>query len=149
MAFDGQRWEQAMDYYNKAVSFYPLGKAPVGVYFRVGATLQALGQWDKSRPYFDKVVALKPETLMLQRALQRRSATFFALQYGAFREGPKAAELANQVRNTVGIPTIINTELRENTVLFLVRSGNYKTFEEANFARQRMLPKYPLVAIVP
>ena len=148
MASDGQRWEQAMDYLNKAVGFFPLGKAPATVYYRCGTTLQAMGHWDNARPYFDKVIALKPEAVMLQRAIQRRAASSFALQFGAFKEGPNAAEMATQLR-TAGVNTFITSEMREDQLLFLVRTGAYHTFEEADYARQRLLPKYPLVSIVP
>lgn len=148
MAYNGERWEQALDYFNKALTFYPQGKAPPAMYYRIAATLQNLGLWDKARPFFDVAIALKPDPVMLQHALQRRSATSFALQFGAFKELPRAAELVGRLR-TAGIATTVASAMRENDLLFLVRSGSFHTFEEANFARQKLLAQYPLLAIVP
>ncbi len=148
MAFNGQRWEQALDYFKSTLECYPAGQAPVAVYFRIGATLQAMGQWEKARPYLDRAIALKPDAVMLQRAIQRRNATSFALQYGAYKEGPRAREAADQLR-AAGINSMIASEMREGQLLFMVRSGSYRTFDEADFARQQLVAKYPLVTVVP
>ena len=39
--------------------------------------------------------------------------------------------------------------MRENQLLYLIRTGSYRTYEEADLARQKLQPKYPLLIIVP
>jgi len=148
IAFEGQRWEQALDYFKNALEKYPAGNAPVSAYYRLGSSLQALGQWDKAKPYFTKTLASKPDDLLRVRALQRLNATNFQLQYAAFKEGPKAAEYVSTLK-AQGISAIVASELRDNQFLFLVRSGKYSTWNGAEFDRTQLLKKHPLVIVVP
>ena len=150
----------ALEDYQKSMD---IGKAPVEwgqeknaasskpdayVNYRAGACLQNLGQWDKARGYFDTVVSVGADPQLTARAVKRLNASHFALQFGAFADGPKAAELIKQLKGA-GITATAATEMREGKLLYLVRSGSYNTYTEAESARSRLLSKFPAATIVP
>jgi tetratricopeptide (TPR) repeat protein len=147
--FDAMKWKEAREGYEKAMAGAP-AKGPLMSYldYRIGACYQAVGEWDKSRPYFQKVAADNADAYLVERSVVRMYAQSYALQFGAFQEGPKAAELVNALKGN-GIAATIVSEMREGKLLYMVRSGSYKTWAEADGQRDRMLARYPLVTIVP
>jgi outer membrane protein assembly factor BamD (BamD/ComL family) len=145
--FDAHRWPLAQTEYQQAftgASTHVL----THLNYRLGATLQAQGQWDKAQPYFQRVAASNDDQELKERAVARLNSASFGLQFGAFQEKPRAQELDRQL-SSLGIPAAITTETREGRVLYVVRSGSYHTWELANTARDRLLAKFPLVTIVP
>jgi tetratricopeptide (TPR) repeat protein len=160
IAYDSGDWQLALADYQKSME---IGKAPVEwgqeknaasakpdtyVNYRVGACLQNLGQWDKARGYFDTVVSVGGDPQLTGWAVARLNAHHFSLQFGAFADGPKAAELIKQLK-AAGITATAATELRDGKVLYMVRSGSYNTNTEAEAARSKLVAKFPVVAIVP
>ncbi len=146
--FEGSRWELARSEYAQALPGMTTPKSVTELSYRIGACLQAVGQWDKAPPWFQRAVAANGDPELKDRALARMNAHSFALQFGAFQDGPKAAELGRQLQ-TAGITPAITSELREGKLLYLVRSGAYQTRVEADLARDRVLSRYPLAAVVP
>jgi tetratricopeptide (TPR) repeat protein len=163
IAFDGDKWQQAFDYYQQSLTAVasasvgngaangqagPRPKADAYLHYRSGAALQNLGQWDKARPFFQTVIATNSDPAQTARSVTRINARNFSLQFGAFSESGKAAELIRQLK-AANITATASTEMRESQLLYLVRSGTYGTYQEAEVARGKLLAKYPAVVVVP
>jgi len=145
--FDETRWTEAKKYYEQAFD----GATPAlttYLNYRIGACLQATGDWDPAQPFFQKVITANNDSYLTERSIARMYAKNFALQFGAFQEGPKAAELITQLKTST-IPAAVVTETREGKLLYIVRSGSYKTWQEADTARDKLSSKFPMVTIVP
>jgi tetratricopeptide (TPR) repeat protein len=145
--FDAARWKEAREAYQQAL---PGAAALDAVYFnyRIGACLQATGEWEGAEPFFKTVVSSNADPFLTERSIARMYARAFALQFGAFQDRPRAAELLAQLK-TSNISAAVVTETREGRLLYIVRSGAYKTWPEADAARDKLQSKYPLVTIVP
>jgi len=148
ISFDASKWDAALQQYQKSADAAPAARADPHVVYRIGACLQNMGQWNNARPYFQSLASANGDLQVTQRAVARMNARNFALQFGAFQEGAKAAELIKQLK-TAGINATAASELRDGQLLYLVRSGSYNTWEQADAARNKMIPKYPVVTIVP
>lgn len=150
MAFEGRRYEQAIDYYTKSIQADPTNRGDVHATYRLGAALQAIGEWDKARPLFQQIISNRAEgdQLLLNRSLQRVGARSFSLQFGAFKEGPRAADMVRDLK-TAGINARVSSELRDEVLMWLVQAGSYRTMDEAEFERTKLQAKFPLLTIVP
>jgi tetratricopeptide (TPR) repeat protein len=160
IAYESGDWQQALANYQKSMDAdngppawgqqpkATPAKADAYLNYRAGACLQNLGQWDKARRYFDTAISTKGDPHLTARAVTRMNSNHFALQFGAFEDGPKAAELIKQLK-AGGIAATAATEMREGKLLYLVRSGSYNTYAEAEAGRSRLLSKFPAVTIVP
>ncbi len=159
--FDESRWEAAQADYQQALAAEdPPGAAAAtqqtgaGVVsyldFRIGACLQAIGKWQDARSWFSRVITAKGggDAALASRALARMDRTGFALQFGAYHDLANARQQSDQLR-TGGVTPTINTDLREGQVIYLLQSGTYKTWQEAQAAQENVRGKYPLVTIVP
>ena len=147
LAFDAQRWDDAIAFYQASIKDVP---EPIDsfAYARLGASLQALGKWDEARSYFLKVIETNADPALTQRAIVRKNARSFELQFGAYQDAANARTLAAQLK-TEAIVAIPTSELRDGKLWYLVRSGAFHTYAEADLARKRYLPKHPLIIIVP
>jgi tetratricopeptide (TPR) repeat protein len=146
IAFDQYRWEEAVADYQKALG------AGAGVeprlQFRLGAALQAVGQWDNARAHFEAVAGPGGDAALAERARERMEARVFSLQFGAFKEGVRAGDLARQLK-AAGIPANVASELRDKQLVFVVRAGSYTTWADAEAARKRVAVRYPGAVVVP
>ena len=150
IAFEAQRFDEAGQQYQAALRFYPERKPDPLVVYRIGACLQALGQWDAARPYFQRVLETGPAgDPLVQRALIRRDARGFALQFGAYGSPANANEELGHLKTLGIISGVVVPELQEGTMLYMVRAGLYRTFAEASAARAAMITKFPQVRVVP
>lgn len=143
------RFPDAVTNYKESLRYYPPDQPDAVLFYRLGAVLQAVGQWDEARPYLQRALAdnsVDPE--VRQGALAKLAASAFALQYGAFQDAAGANNMAKALQ-TLGVTPFVTSELREGHLWFLVRSGSYRTYDEAHTMRSRMLPRFPVVRIVP
>lgn len=147
LAYEAHRWDEAINHYKASIM---TAEGPLDTYAheRLAASLQALGRWDESRPYLQKVIAARPEPVQLQRAIQRLNARYFELQFGAYQEVANARTMVGKLK-AEGLAATPMSELREGKLWWLVRSGQCRTHLEADAARQRLIGKYPLVIVVP
>lgn len=148
MAFDGGRYEQAIGYYQAALGHYPKERPDSLTLYRLGASLQALGRWDEARPYFARVVALRQDPALVQRAVNRKDLNGYALQFGAFSTEKGAMDYARALRAR-GVQAVVVREMGDRSLLYLVRAGTYRTFAEADVARSRIYKAYPQVRVSP
>jgi tetratricopeptide (TPR) repeat protein len=152
LAYDQTRWDEAQKNYEQAIAAG--GVSPtVSTYvsFRIGASLQAQGDWSRAANWFGRVVAgdVDPSQKELKdRALARMHATGYTLQFGAFIDAARARELVSQLK-TGGIAASIIGDAREGQVLYLVQAGAFRTMADATQARDGISAKFPLVTIVP
>ena len=147
--FESQDWAAAQKDYQAALAAGSLPPPTVTmINYRIGASLQAQGQWAGAKPWFDKVVSAGNDAMLKERAVGRMYATHYSLQFGAFREAPMAREMSAKMQSE-GLTAVLDSELREGQLMYLVRSGSYPNWAEAIAARDRLLPKFPLVAIIP
>jgi tetratricopeptide (TPR) repeat protein len=154
LEFKSAQWQDAKTDYEQALALFAqpnAGGTPretAWVNYHIGACLQALGQWDQSRPHFQHAIAGNADPELAQRAIARVNATSFSLQLGAFEDGRNAGERSRQL-TAAGIPVTIVSEMREGKLLYIVRYGSYSTWQQADVARDRFLSKDPAVTIVP
>lgn len=148
IAYDEQTWTEARDDYQKALTFSPDAKEESYLEYRMGATLQSLGQWDAARPYFQRVIVLNADSSLNERALARMNARSFSIQFGAFADVRKAGELKARLIAT-GLSATVATESHAGQIQFFVRYGNYLTQDIADAARKYLLTKYPAAVVVP
>jgi tetratricopeptide (TPR) repeat protein len=149
IAYDQSQWDEAQKDYQQALSSGAVTGANVAyLNYRVGASLQNKGEWTAAQSWFGRAAGENAAPDIKERAVGRMYASSFSLQYGAFHEGPRAREMANQLQ-AAGVPPVIKSEMREGQILYLVQSGSYHTMADVIAARERMQAKYPLVAIVP
>ena len=150
--FDQARWPEAQQDYEQALAQSGgtlSSPATAHVNFRIGACLQAQGDWTRAESSFAHVIAANADPALAAKARIRMHAEGFALQFGAFQNAPNARQQADELQ-AAGITAVIASELRDDGQLwFFVRSGTYKTWAQAVAAREQMQAKYPLVAIVP
>ena len=147
IAFDQNHWEEAAGDYQKAIASAVGVTAEPRLEFRLGAALQAIGQWDSARAHL-ALVAASQDAALAQRARERMDAKAFALQFGAFKEGARAGELVRQVR-AAGINAAATSEMHNGQLVFVVRSGSYTTLADAENARKRVGGKFPGAVVVP
>jgi tetratricopeptide (TPR) repeat protein len=149
MAYDQQKWADAVKDYQAGLDNITLDKPTITYFnYRIGAALQAQGDWARSEPWFAKVIAARDDAALADRAVRRLHATSFALQYGAFQDRASAQALITQLQAS-GITATLASEIRgDNKLWVLVQSGSYTTWAEASNARTRVPAKFP-VLIVP
>jgi len=151
IAYDAARWQDAIACYQISLATAPPSPvAGVHINYRLGTCHQNLGQFAISKPYFQKIITpplSNTDPAYLRSALVRIEAKVFSLQFGAFRDQPNAAALVQQLKPA--LTATIATELRDNQLLYLVRTGSYPTLAEAQSARARLLAKYPNITIAP
>jgi tetratricopeptide (TPR) repeat protein len=154
LAYDQNQWPDALNDYQYALNNPALDPTSANyLHYRIGAVLQAQGQWTQAESWFAKVVTARRDPALTDRALQRMHAKAFALQYGAFQDPQSAQALAAQLRQD-NIPAVVVTEARTDprsdpTVWYLVQSGSYPNYVAATAARNQILPQIPVTVIVP
>jgi tetratricopeptide (TPR) repeat protein len=154
LAYDQDQWPDALRDFQAALNNPTLDPTTANyLNYRIGAVLQAQGDWPQAEPWFAKVIAARRDPALTDRALRRLHARAFALQYGAFQDPQSAQALAAQLRDG-GIPANVVTEARTDprsdpTVWYLVQSGSYPTYAAATAARNQILPQIPVTVIVP
>ncbi len=150
LAFEGERFEEAMQDYREALGYYPAQRPDALVVYRIGACLQALGQWDAARPWFQRVLEVSPagDALAL-RALERRDARGFSLQFGAYGSLANANDALKQLKAQGIISGVVVPEMQEGTMLYMVRAGMYRTYDEAEAGRAGLIGRFPEVRVVP
>ena len=146
IAFDQYRWEDAVTDYQGAMGTGV--KVEPRLEFRLGAALQAVGQWENARQHFAAVGVGGGDAALAERARERMEAKVFSLQFGAFKEGARAGELLRQVKGA-GIQASVGSELHEKQLVFVVRAGSYTTWRDAEAGRKRVAGKYPGAVVVP
>lgn len=148
LAFDAQNWPEAVKQYQNAMRYLPAEKRAPIVVFRTGSALQAQGKWIESKPYFQKVLTLDAEPFWKERAANRLKADCYTLQFGAYRDTTNAATTAKTLKKQGLDPQIVH-EVRDGQLMFFVRCGEFSTYSDADDARTKLLPRNPLVTIVP
>jgi cell division protein FtsN len=146
--FDSSHWSQAQDEYKKGLEGNTDEKLATYLNYRVGACMQAQGQWEQADEWFERVAAANNDAYLTERTFARMHARNFSLQFGAFAERNNANDLASQLK-AAQIEAKVAVESRDGKPLYLVRVGAYKNWQEADLARDKYLAKYPLVSIVP
>jgi tetratricopeptide (TPR) repeat protein len=149
-AYDLQRWPDALKNYQTVLDNYaPDAATSEYANYRIGAVLQAQGDWIRAKPWFTKVINSHIDAALTDRARHRVGVSAFSLQFGAFQDLATAQSLAAQIR-AAGIAAAVISDLHpDNKPLYLVQSGNFLTFAQATTARDRVLSRFPLTVIVP
>lgn len=147
LAFEDDHYAEAIRYYQSALAADP-ASPEAQTYYRLGCSLQAIGQWAEARAPLARVLSMPDNGGWDDYARRRLGATAFALQFGAYRDLAPARTLALGLRRA-GVQADVFRELRGTAPLYTVRFGHYLTLPEVESARQAMLARYPQVAIYP
>lgn len=148
MAFDAQRWEQAIDYYGRALPFYPPSQREPMVLYRLGSAEQNLGLWVAAKPHFQQAAQLLKDPALRQRAMNRANATAFSLQFAAFASQANAQAEARRLQS-LGVRATIVPEFNDRSLIYTIRAGIYRDFASADEARRQLLPRFPAVRVAP
>jgi tetratricopeptide (TPR) repeat protein len=148
LAFDAQHFGEAAQLYQTALQQAPALQNEAAVNYRLGAALQAIGQWNAATEPLHRAASGHGDAGLTARANERLGVTHFALQFEASRS-LTAASAYNVKLLGLGVHARTEVEVRGGQRLFTVRSGSYRTYADAAAARDRLTVSFPLVTIVP
>jgi len=155
LAYDAQLYAAAASDYSQALQNAEGAVPEVRVLYRIGACLQAVGQWDHARSYLQRAAdmagsntASADDRNLRQRIVNRLNARSFSIQFAAFREPTKADDEVKALAR-LGIQSAVFKEVHDNQWLFFVRAGSYPTRLQAESAARSLLAKQPGIVVVP
>lgn len=159
MAFDAKLFDQAVTNYRESLAQYQIASkmeksnAPVitgesRVVFRLGASMQGIGQWEAARPYLQQVAQSSNDPALKQLAQSRLLASSFYLQFGVFTELLRAQGKLAQLKSQ-GINALITNEMRDGKLIFVLRMGAYPTYAQAQMALNQVKDKQRQTLILP
>lgn len=118
--------------------------------FRYGVCLQREGRWRQARLEFAAVFQRYPDSNLAGRA--RRAYDwphdYFSIQCGAFRDKAGGRELVDKLKRG-GMKVRLETRPRRGEMLYMVYSGRYPMYEQAQTALRRAQRPIPDAVIVP
>lgn len=105
--------------------------------YRLARVLQRLGRWNDADLFFDRVIYLFPEGELARLARTQVRATHWTVQAGAYSDPAQAQNAQRQLRQS-GLPAQVDKEMRDDSLMYLVRAGSFSTLEEGQADLQRV-----------
>lgn len=129
---------QAKFQYLEALKYLEDREPKDAVLYRLGVTLQRMGNWLQADSYLQKCVKTFPTSSFAEPARRRTGAKVFRLQVGAFsdlnRARKKIAGLQRSGWSFDSTPQTVN-----NQTLYFVRSGRYSNYQRAYGQLQKLI----------
>lgn len=98
--------------------------------YRLGESLQNIGQWEEADIYLSRCFNDFRQSPFAKSARQRFGSRTFRLQVGAFKNLKRAKELVANLRRK-NWPADWTARRTSGKLLYIVRTGQYRTFAEA------------------
>jgi len=123
-------YESAANHYKNALSGLEEVPPKDAVLYRLGEALQGIGQWKDADIYFSRCFNGFKQSPFAHSARLRFGARTFRLQVGAFKSLTRAKKLAANLRQK-DWPADWAARSTSGKLLYVVRTGQYQTFAEA------------------
>ncbi len=123
-------YESAVEHYKIALSGLEEVPPKDAVLYRLGEALQGIGRWEESDIYFSRCFNGFKQSPFARSARQRFGSRTFRLQVGAFKNLKRAKELVANLRRK-NWPADWAARSTSGKLLYIVRTGQYRTFAEA------------------
>jgi len=150
MAYDDGNWATAANYYGEALPWIEDIHDYDDHLLRHGISLQRLGQWEPSRQVFARILHKYPNGAAAKSAktLMGWNRPYFTVQCHALSKPDAAANEVARLRK-LGLDASQQMETRQGQALYLVQVGQYKTYDEALQALERIKRHVPGARVVP
>ena len=123
--------EKAVEFYRDAISDLPNAPPKDAALYRLGVSLQKMGQWQDADLYLSQCIDKFPDSTFAKYARDRFGARIWSFQFGAFADLNRARNLVKQLQAS-GWPAIWQTRRKNSSLLYVVRSGRYFNYNQAN-----------------
>jgi TolA-binding protein len=150
MAYDDGDWATAGRLYAEAIPWVSDIKEYDEHLLRYGVCMQRLGQWDQSRQQFAQIIQKYPSTPAGKAAKEAMgwNRPFFTIQCHALSRPDAAAGEVARLRK-LGLEASHLMETRQGHAVYLIQVGQYKTYDEARQALERVKRNVPTARIMP
>ncbi len=148
MTYTHGHYKRAISDYRRSLRANPAARPASGLLFRLGVSLQNMGQWQKGGIYLSRLQTLYPNTAPARAATPRLSQNHFTLQFGAWAI-PAAAWRQVAALQQGGVAARVVPASIGGRTLYLVQSGVYTTYAAALAARSTLAGKFPQMIITP
>lgn len=128
--------EKAVEFYRAAIGDLPNEPPKDAALFRLGVSLQKIGQWQDADLYLSRCIDKFPNSTFTKYARDKFGARTWSIQFGAFADLNQARNLVKKLQAS-GWPANWQTRRKKRSLLYIVRSGRYLNFNQAN----NMLPR--------
>ncbi|MBN2376038.1 MAG: tetratricopeptide repeat protein [Sedimentisphaerales bacterium] len=123
--------EKAVEFYLAAISDLSNEPPKDAALYRLGVSLQKMGQWQDADLYLSKCIDKFPDSTFTKYARDRFGARIWSFQFGAFADLNRARNLVKKLQAS-GWPAIWQTRRKNGSLLYVVRGGRYLDFNQAN-----------------
>ena len=127
--------EKAVEFYRAAIKDLPNAPPKDAALYRLGVSLQKMGRWQDADLYLSRCIDKFPNSTFTKYARYKFGARTWSIQFGAFADLTRARKLVTKLKAS-GWPASWQTRRKNSSLLYIVRSGRYLNFNQAN----NMLP---------
>jgi len=150
MAYDEGNWAQAAALYAEAMPWIDDIAGYDEHMLRQATSLQRLGQWEPSRQLFAQLIQKYPNGAAARSArdMLAWNHPYFTVQCHVLTKPDTAAREVTRLRK-LGLEAIQLMDSRGGQPRYLVQVGQYKTYDEAAHALERVKPQVPQARVMP
>jgi tetratricopeptide (TPR) repeat protein len=150
MAYDDGNWKAAADYYAEAVPWLEGVRGYDDHMLRYAVSTERLGQWEQARQVFAQIIHAFPNSPSAKYAREHMgwNRPYFTVQCSALSTPDAAGREVARLRK-LGFEASQLMETRQGHAAYLVRIGQYKTYDEATRALERIKGHVPAARVVP
>ena len=131
VAYDAGDMDVAEQMYRESLTELDRSLPPTDhALYRLGASLQRMGEWPKADDYFSELIGNFPGSTFAARAERRAYARQWTIQVGAFAGRERAKSFVDKLRGEHKRVAIWPDRM-DGKIRFLVRVGRYGTYGEA------------------
>lgn len=132
LLFEDRQWTQAGENLRAAAERMPGIPPKDAVLYRLGLCHERSGRWQDAAECFARVATDFPASTYAEPARRRVQlrTSYYAIQCGAFREESNARRQRADLKQE-GLDTYIREEIRGRTPMYVVLTGRYASYEQA------------------
>jgi len=141
--FENHDYSGAVEHYTAALAGPAAQNSGIdAVLYRLGVSLQNLGDWAEADGYLSRCLGEFPESPYAPAAQRRFGARMFRVQLGAFADLDRAMQRVEQLRRT-GVAADWSAQRSSGAMTYVVRSGRYDNLKQAQRAQAALLAVQP------
>ncbi len=132
LAYEDERWNGARQAYADAIAKMPPASPMDRGLYRLGVASQRMGEWGEGYVWLERLVRQFPGSSLApaaRRILDVRPGAF-SVQCGAFGRQSNARDREVSLERQ-GVAAFIRPERRDGRTLYVVYSGQYRTYDQA------------------
>jgi tetratricopeptide (TPR) repeat protein len=148
LCFESGEDESAIVHYENALKAMPKDPPRDIVMYRLGTSLQRVGEWSKAQFVFSELRSLFPTSKAAKLGAEKFRYFHFVIQAGAYERDQLAAAETARLRR-LQMPAEIQFQIVDGRGRHLVRIGKYHTLREAEAALESMKTHLKEAMILP